>query len=122
MSAQRIDPGSQPPDSVIPNCCRAGALLPVIFVMQLVATVLTLAHLETVVDPATEYVLTSLYLQWLGLSCAALLCWLRSSLTRLPPRMLFLACWAVMLVVTLGGSIIRSGDRQGARLRRGLEC
>jgi len=106
MSAQRIDPAADRPDSVIPNFCRAGALLPVVFVMQLVATVLTLAHLETVVNPAVEYVLTSLYLQWLGLSCAALLCWLRPMLTQLPPRWLFLACWAVLLVVTLAVSII----------------
>src|SRR5437899_904946 len=74
------------------------------FIMQVVATVLTLADLEHIAGALNRYVLISLYLQWLGMMCAALLCWLRAPLMRLPPRLLFLACWAVLLVVTLAVS------------------
>jgi two-component system sensor histidine kinase AlgZ len=101
---ERVDPGPDLPDSVIPNFCRARALVPVIFVMQLVATVLTLVDLEHAFEASTHYILISLYLQWLGLMCAAVLCWLRRPLSELPPRLLFLACWAVMIVVTLAVS------------------
>ncbi len=102
---ERVDPSPDRPDSVIPDFCRARALLPVVFVMQLVATVLTLADAQLPDDVAQQYVLTSLYLQWLGLICAGMLCWLRPLLLSLPPRLLFLACWAVLLVVTLVVSI-----------------
>jgi two-component system sensor histidine kinase AlgZ len=102
----RVDPNPDRPDSVLPNFCRAQALLPVVFVMQLVATILTLADLDGAADAATHYVFASLYLQWLGMTCAALLCGLRGQLTRLPPKLLFLACWALLLVVTLLVSIV----------------
>ncbi|HZP12522.1 MAG TPA: histidine kinase [Nevskiaceae bacterium] len=102
---ERVDPTPDLPDSVIPNFCRARALVPVAFVMQLVATVLTLADLEHAVDALRHYLLTSLYLQWLGLTCAAVLCWARGTLSQLPPRLLFLTCWAVMMLVTLAVSL-----------------
>ena len=114
---ERVDPTPDLPDSVIPNFCRARALVPVVFVMQLVAAVLTLADLEHAVDALNHYLLTSLYLQWLGLTCAAVLCWARRPLSRLPPRVLFLACWAVMLVVTLAVSLIAWQVGQWTQLR-----
>ena len=91
---------------MIPNFCRSRAIAALMFVMQLVATVLTLADLEHTADALNHYVLISLYLQWLGMSCAALLCWLRPPLMQLPPRLLFLACWGVLLVVTLAVSTV----------------
>src|SRR5882672_3413850 len=98
---ERIDPRPELSGSVIPNFCRTRAILPVIFVMQLVATVLTLVDLDHTEDSIRHYILISLYLQWLGVTCAALLCWMRPALMRLPPRWLFFACWGLLLVVTL---------------------
>jgi two-component system sensor histidine kinase AlgZ len=97
---QRIDPSPDTLGSVIPNFCRARAIYPLIFVMQMVATVLTLANIDYDGNIINRYILISLYLQWLGLSCAAVLCWMRLALMRLPPRWLFFACWGLLLLVT----------------------
>jgi two-component system sensor histidine kinase AlgZ len=101
----RVDSSPDRTDSVIPNFCRAQALLPVVFVMQLVATVLTLADLDEGATIARDYILISLYLQWLGVMCAGALCVLRRVLLTMPPRGLFLACCAVLLLMTLAVSV-----------------
>jgi len=103
---ERIDPRPDLPGSVIPNLCRGRAVLPLIFVMQLVATVLTLADFSQAEHAINRYVLISLYLQWVGLSCAAALCVMRNLLSQLPPRTLFFACWALLLAITLAVSVI----------------
>jgi two-component system sensor histidine kinase AlgZ len=51
-------------------------------------------------------VLISLYLQWLGMISAAVLCWTRQPLEQLPPRLLFFVCWALLLLVTLAVSAV----------------
>jgi two-component system sensor histidine kinase AlgZ len=103
---ERVDPSPDLHGSVIPNFCRGRAILPLVFVMQLVATVLTLADLDHGDDAVSHYILSSLYLQWLGLTCGAVLCWTRAPLSRLPPRTLFFACWGLLLVVTLAVSTL----------------
>ena len=74
--------------------------------MQLVATVLTLADFSHAEHAINRYMMVSLYLQWVGLSCAAALCLMRNLLSRLPPRLLFFACWGLLLVITLVVSLV----------------
>ena len=78
--------GSEAPGSVepnIPDFCSAKAVLAVVLIAELVAIVLTLADR----GPGGGFLLglstASMFLQWLGLTSAALLCQSRNWLTRL---------------------------------------
>lgn len=82
----------------IPNLCGAHAVLMVMLVAELVAIVLALVagyyrHINVV-----DLVRLSFFVQWLGLSSAAFLCWGRGWLNRLPVA---LAAMAVVLLVTV---------------------
>lgn len=91
------------PDDIglIPNFCQWQALLTVAFVMQLIAIVLTLATPTLDGRVLSRFVLVSLYLQWIGVSCAAVLCWARRFLLVARPGVVFVVCWGLMVVVTI---------------------
>jgi two-component system sensor histidine kinase AlgZ len=82
----------------LPNLCSGNSVLVVVIIAELMAIVLAL--MSTYYQPfsLTELALSSFFMQWVGLSCASLLCWLRHPLNRLPIAM---AAVAVVLVVTL---------------------
>ncbi|MCK9383021.1 MAG: histidine kinase [Nevskia sp.] len=86
--------------SLIPEFCRAPALITLAYVMELIAVILTLASTSTRVDAQYKLLVLSLYLQLLGLCGAGTLClarrWLRS--VRLP--VLFFSCWGLLVLVT----------------------
>jgi two-component system sensor histidine kinase AlgZ len=67
----------------LPNFCTSRTTLAIVLIVELTAFVLTLARQSVVVDFWTDLVRTSLFLLWIGLGCAALLCVLRSALSRL---------------------------------------
>jgi two-component system sensor histidine kinase AlgZ len=67
----------------LPDFCTSRTTLAIVLIVELTAFVLTLARQSIVVDFWTDLVRTSLFLLWIGLAGAALLCVLRSSLTRL---------------------------------------
>jgi two-component system, LytTR family, sensor histidine kinase AlgZ len=71
------------PALYLPDFCTPRATLAVVLIGELTALVLTLARQSAVVDFWTDLVRTSLFLLWIGLAGAGLLCLLRGSLVRM---------------------------------------
>ncbi|MCC7461049.1 MAG: histidine kinase [Gammaproteobacteria bacterium] len=67
----------------LPDFCAARAVLAVALICELTAVVLTLARAGPTAQLWTDLARTSLFLLWIGLGCAALLCALRRHLGRL---------------------------------------
>ncbi len=67
----------------LPDFCTSRATLAIVLIAELTAIVLTLARQSEIVDFWTDLVRTSLFLLWIGLTGAALLCLLRTRLRRL---------------------------------------
>ena len=67
----------------LPDFCTSRTTLAIVLIVELTALVLTLARQNTAVDFWTDLVRTSMFLLWIGLTGAALLCALRSRLARL---------------------------------------
>jgi two-component system sensor histidine kinase AlgZ len=67
----------------LPNFCTSRTTLAIVLIVELTAFVLTLARQSALVDFWTDLVRTSLFLLWIGLTAAALLCLLRHVLARL---------------------------------------
>lgn len=89
---ERQGPG---PGALVPDLCDGRAVLVVVVVAQLMAIVLTLT--ATYYEPFSfeRLGLTSFFMQWVGLTSAAVLCGVRRWLNRLP------SAWAAMAVVAL---------------------
>ncbi len=71
------------------------------FVLQLVAGVLTLAGDARGGDAVARLMMLTIYLQWIGLISAALLCWARTWLAVARPGVVFFVCWGMLVVVVL---------------------
>jgi two-component system, LytTR family, sensor histidine kinase AlgZ len=71
----------------LPNFCASGAALAIVLIVELTAIVLALARQGGGTGGALDFwadlARTSLFLLWVGLVCAALLCWARGRLERL---------------------------------------
>jgi two-component system sensor histidine kinase AlgZ len=67
----------------LPDFCTSGATLAIVLIVELTALVLTLARQSVLIDFWTDLVRTSLFLLWIGLASAALLCVLRTRLRQL---------------------------------------
>src|SRR6201992_3380929 len=67
----------------LPDFCTSRAALANVLIVELTALVLTLAHENLGVGFWTDLCRTSLFLLWIGLAGAALLCWMRRPLSRL---------------------------------------
>lgn len=102
-------------DDLIPDFCSGPAWLSLVFIMELVALVLVLAG-PVRPDVLERFVMLSLYLQWIGLCSAAVLCLARRRLRHAPPKVMFPVAWVLLLAVTLLISaagfeiMIRMGD------------
>jgi len=66
----------------LPDFCTSHATLAIVLIVELTAFVLTLARQSLAVDFWTDLVRTSLFLLWIGLAGAALLCAVRTPLAR----------------------------------------
>jgi two-component system, LytTR family, sensor histidine kinase AlgZ len=64
----------------LPDFCTPGATLAIVLIVELTALILTLARQSVLVDFWTDLVRTSLFLLWIGLASAGLLCVLRERL------------------------------------------
>ena len=98
---QRISPLSEQRANLIPNFCRWPALVQLMFVMELVAVILTLASSVRGGAALERLLLLSLYLQWIGLFCAAGLCWSRRWLTIARPGVVFFVCWGLIVLMVM---------------------
>ena len=67
----------------LPDFCTSRVTLAIVLIVELTALVLTLARQSALSDFWTDLVLTSMFLLWIGLTCAGLLCVLRTRLCRL---------------------------------------
>ena len=67
----------------LPNFCTSRVALAIVLIVELTALVLTLARNEAALDFWTDLARTSLFLLWIGLAGAGLLCWTRPRLKRL---------------------------------------
>jgi two-component system, LytTR family, sensor histidine kinase AlgZ len=67
----------------LPDFCTSRAALANVLIVELTAVVLTLARNNVAVGFWTDLSRTSLFLLWIGLAGAALLCWMRVPLNRL---------------------------------------
>jgi two-component system sensor histidine kinase AlgZ len=67
----------------LPDFCTSRATLALVLIVELTAILLTLARQSAAVDFWTDLVRTSMFLLWIGLTGAALLCALRQPLGRL---------------------------------------
>ena len=66
----------------LPDFCTSHATLAIVLIVELTAFVLTLARQSLAVDFWTDLVRTSMFLLWIGLAGAALLCAVRTPLAR----------------------------------------
>ena len=67
----------------LPDFCASRAALGIVVIVELTAIVLSLARSGGAIDFWADLARTSLFLLWVGLVCAALLCWSRGRLERL---------------------------------------
>ncbi len=98
---KRITPQNIATLDLIPEFCRAGALLTQAFVLQLVAVVLTLAGDARGDDAIARLMMLTIYLQWIGLISAGLLCWARRWLRVARPGVVFFFCWGMLVLLVL---------------------
>jgi len=94
------------PDFFLPELCLPQALLMLIVLAQLLVFVLVLAE---PMNPGFNWVrlaLTSLFVQWIVLLSAGLLCTLRPWLARLRPGMAGGLCCALVVGLTLTGTAV----------------
>jgi two-component system sensor histidine kinase AlgZ len=88
------------PGMFIPDLCGIRALFAVVIVDELVAFILTLAR-GNFDDAASDLALVSLFVQWIGLSAAAVLCLSRRWLRRLPEAGVAVVSYALILAVVV---------------------
>ncbi len=84
------------PKLYLPDFCAPRAVLGVVLIVELTALVLALARQEDSVGFWTDLARTSLFLIWVGLICAALLCVLRPRIAGMPVARA--SVWVVGLV------------------------
>lgn len=90
-----VSPGIQ----MIPEFCRGRPLLMLLIAMELVACVLTLASDVPLNRLLLHGLLISVYMLWMGFSCAVALCVMRRYLQIRSVLAVFLICWALMVGV-----------------------
>jgi len=91
--------------SLIPEFCRGPALITLAYVMELMAVILTLAGSTTSAGAGRQLLELSIYLQWLGLCGAAVLCLARRWLKSARAGLLFFLCWGLLVIVTFAVSL-----------------
>ena len=84
---------------LLPDFCAIGILFPLVVIGELLAFVLVLKPGSATAEPMMDLALTSLFVQWVVLSSAGLLCVLRRYLNRLPPTAATLGALTVIVVV-----------------------
>jgi two-component system sensor histidine kinase AlgZ len=75
-------PGEEPRQLYLPNFCSGGAALTIIVICELTALLLALARNDAALGFWSDLGLTSMFLLWIALCGAALLCMLRDYLAR----------------------------------------
>jgi len=103
-SANKQVPGAERKGLLLPDFCAPDSVITVVVITELVALVLTLARSDLVVGESfwQDLAKTSLFLLWIGLGSAAVLCRTRERLARLPvPQATMLALGLLLMVTAL---------------------
>ena len=85
----------------LPNFCDVRMVFAVVVIGELLAFVLTLAPFAPGSERWSQLSVISLFVQWVGLSSAAVLCYTRVQLGRLPENTAATISYALLLLVTL---------------------
>jgi two-component system sensor histidine kinase AlgZ len=83
----------------LPDFCAAPAVLAVVLIVTLTAVVLAVARQEGALKFWLDLARTALFLLWVGLGSAAVLCLLRKPIARLPTAMASVVALGAMLAV-----------------------
>src|SRR5581483_4093602 len=101
----------------LPDFCTSRAALVLILIVELTAFVLTLARQSPVVDFWTDLARTSLFLLWIGIAGAALLCLMSKRLARLSvaqgSAVVFVLIGAVIAAVSTRACLIGRSEVVG---------
>lgn len=92
--------------SLIPNFCTGRALVQLAAVIELIVIVLSLASTAGSEAAQLRFVSLSLFLQWIVLCSAAVLCAARRWLKLAQVGIVFFTCWGLLLLVTMVLSLI----------------
>jgi two-component system sensor histidine kinase AlgZ len=96
----------------LPQFCSLPTLFAVMVVAELVAVVLALAPERAARATLSELGLASVFVQWLALLNAVVLCSLRGVLGRWPARTGFVVAWLLAVITTaLGSAVVHSIDQ-----------
>ncbi len=104
MKRYEVKPQSE--GSLIPNFCTGRALLQLAAVIELIVVVLSLASTAGNEAVQLRFVSLSLFLQWIALCNAAVLCAAQRWLKLAQVGIVFFTCWGLLLLVTMALSII----------------
>ena len=96
-----ILPAIAQPQNLIPDFCQPRALWILAGVMEGVAAVFVLLGSARGEAALTQFILASLFAQWLGFFSAALLCRARGWLGSARPDLVFAVCWGLLVAVTV---------------------
>jgi two-component system sensor histidine kinase AlgZ len=107
MAATQSQLRATAPAFFVPDLCRPRAVLAVVLIVELVAIIFAIArqalHSNFWIDLAT----CSLFLLWMGLACAAVLCRMRPYLQRIAPaRASSLALFLLVLTVGIVSEVV----------------
>ncbi len=94
---------NRPTQFVVPDLCNVTAVSLLVLVGQLLALVLLFAGGSTT---WVRFALTSLFVQWVTLTSAGILCWARPWLTRLRLVNGSMLAFAIVMVVTLSVGLV----------------
>ena len=100
-------PAETPRQLYLPDFCRARAVLGIVLICELTALVVSLARNEVVLGFWADLARTSMFLMWIGLCGAAVLCGLRGYLNRqtvAKGSALVLATTTVLVMVISSGA------------------
>lgn len=109
-------PSEHPPNAdYLPNFCSPTAVFLLVLISQLLALILTLAHLDSAELFWLELALKSLFIQWITLCTTALLCLLGQYLRGRHPILLALLAFSVIQGVTalFSGLVVYAAPRLG---------
>jgi two-component system sensor histidine kinase AlgZ len=108
-------------DFFLPELCQSEALLGLVLLAELLVLVLVLAEPMLPGFNWVRLALTSLFVQWIVLLSAALLCRLRPLLARLQAALAGLLCCAIVVGLTLGCTLVADYYDLGGPLPRAGE-
>lgn len=96
-----MKPDQPQQSSFLPDFCGVRMVFIVVLIAELLAIVITLALPTYITDRVSDLALNSLFIQWIALSCVAMLCITRRHLNTLPEHWVATLSYLLVLAVSL---------------------